>query len=129
MVADYEPDDDRVMDSAERRQRDRTDHVERVLDRAEEVLRDHKYPVTSEELATEYADQPLDLPNETESMGSVFDRVVDEEFESAEQAREAMYGAITGPAGTDAEFNDQRDLEGLDDSSPEDVSGGDGTDR
>lgn len=129
MPEDYEPDDERVTDSARRRQHERTEHVERILDRAEEVLRDHKYPTTSEELATEYAEEPLDLPNETESLGSVFDRVVDEEFDSPEEAREAMYGAITGPAGPDLEYNDQRDLEDLEDASQEDLADSGASDK
>lgn len=122
MPDDYEPDTDRVQDSAEGRQHDRAERVQDALDRAEDLLSEHKYPTTSEELATEYAEEPLDLPNETESLGSVFDRIVDERFESVEEAREAMYGEITGPAGSAAEHNEGRDLERLDDAAQEDVT-------
>ena len=109
-----EPDPDRVQDSAERRQHERAESVERMVSDAGDLLGEHKYPTTSEELAVEYADQPLDLPNETETLGSVFDRLVDERYESPDEAREALYGEITGDAGGFEEYNDQRDLESLD---------------
>lgn len=107
------PDPDQTQDRAERRQRERAERVQASLNRAEDLLGEHKYPTTSEELAIDYADEPLDLPNETESLGSVFDRLVNERFESPEEAREALYRELTGPAGPDAEFNAERDLEKL----------------
>ncbi|PSQ10454.1 hypothetical protein BRC93_09575 [Halobacteriales archaeon QS_5_70_15] len=58
-------------------------------------LEDRSYPVSSAELGAEYADQPIDLPNETETVGDVFDRL-DQEFDSAAEAREALYGELTG---------------------------------
>lgn len=109
-----EPDVDRVQDNAERRQHERAERVEEIVSDAGDLLGEHKYPTTSEELAVEYADHPLDLPNETETMGSVFDRLVDERYESAEEAREAMYNEITGESAGFEEYNDQRDLESLD---------------
>jgi hypothetical protein len=117
-----EDDRERVVEDARERKHDRTERVEDVLARADEMLGEHKYPATSEELATEYADEPLDLPNETESLGSVFDRLVDERFESAEEAREAMYGEITGEAGSSAEYNEGRDLDGLDEAAGDDLT-------
>jgi hypothetical protein len=122
MPDDSEPDVSSVQDSAKRRQHEKTEHVEDVLNRADGLLDEDKYPTTSEELAAEYADQPIDLPNETESLGSVFDRLVDERFETPEEAREALYGEITGPAGPNDEYNDQRDLEGLEDAEQDDVA-------
>lgn len=112
------PDDhdaERVQDSARKRQRERAERVEDMLGEAGQMLGEHKYPTTSEELATEYGDQPLDLPNETETLGSVFDRIVDERFESPEEAREAVYNEISGDAGGMAEYNEERELRELDD--------------
>lgn len=123
-----EPDPSRVQDNAERRQHERTEHVESILDRADDLLGRVKYPTTSEELATEYANEPIDLPNETESIGSVFDRLVDERFDSAEDAREALYGELTGRAGPATESNDERDLAALEDTSQEDVTDGGASD-
>jgi len=103
----YDPDPERVQDAAIDRQHERTESVEDMLGSVG-LLDEAKYPVTSEELAVEYADQEIDLPNETESLGSVFDRLVDERFESPDEAREAIYNAVTGEAGSPAEYNDQR---------------------
>ncbi|KZN25036.1 hypothetical protein A4G99_00365 [Haladaptatus sp. R4] len=112
------PDDhdaERVQDSARDRQRERVERVEDMLGDAGRMLGEHKYPTTSEELATEYGDQPLDLPNETETLGSVFDRLVDERFESPEEVREAVYNEISGDAGGMTEYNEERELRELDD--------------
>ncbi|WP_134672456.1 DUF5789 family protein [Halorussus marinus] len=113
-MSDYDPDAEKEQRRARERRRERTESIESMLGEAGELLGEHKYPATSEELAAEYGDQPLDLPNETESLGSVFDRLVDERFESADEAREAIYGEITGAAAGPEEYNDQRDLGALD---------------
>ncbi|SFR36191.1 DUF5789 family protein [Halogeometricum limi] len=108
------PSDERDLDRVSDRKSERAEHVESILDETESLVRDEqKFPVRSEELAEEYADQPLDMPNETESLGSVFDRL-DEQYENAEEAREAVYGALTGEAGGDEEYNEERDLGALD---------------
>lgn len=117
-----EPDPDRVQDRAERRQHERTQRVEDMVEHAGGMLAEHEYPTSSEELAADYADEPLDLPNETESLGSVFDRMVDERYESAAEAREALYNELTGAAGPDAEYDEERDLERLDERSQDDVA-------
>ncbi|WP_266079409.1 DUF5789 family protein [Haladaptatus caseinilyticus] len=103
-----------VQDSARERQHERAESVEDMLGDVGRMLGEHKYPTTSEELATEYGDQQIDLPNETETLGSVFDRLVDERFESAEEAREAVYNEVTGGAGGMAEYNDERELDEID---------------
>ena len=117
-------DRDRVQNRAEQRQADRADHTESIFDAVE---RDLEYPVTSEELATEYATEPIDIPNETESIGSVFDRLVDEQYDSPAAVREAAYGELTGEAGSPNEANLERDLDELDDENAGSVSerGGD----
>ncbi|MEM4780848.1 MAG: hypothetical protein QXG03_04700, partial [Halalkalicoccus sp.] len=80
------------------------------------MLSEHKYPATSEELATEYAQDPIDMPNETESIGSVFDRLEGERFESAREAQEALYNELTGSEGGPQEYNDERDLQEVEES-------------
>jgi hypothetical protein len=117
-----DPDVSSVQDSAKERQHERTEHVEHILNGVDGLLDEDKYPTTSEELAVEYADEPIDLPNETESLGSVFDRLVDERFETPEEARELLYRELTGPAGTTNEYNEERDLQQLDDAEAEDVT-------
>ena len=108
-----EPSRDRVQDRAEARKRDRADTVESILEDVERHLGEVEYPVSSEELATEYALDSIDLPNETESLGSVFDRLATEEFESSAEVREAIHGELTGAAGGRHEANPERDLERL----------------
>lgn len=112
-----ENDPESVQENARERQHERAETVEDMLGDAGRLLGEHKYPATSEELATEYGDQQLDLPNETESLGSVFDRLVDERFESPEEAREAVYNEVTGEAGGIAEYNDERGIRDLDESN------------
>lgn len=105
---------DRVQDRAEERKASRAETTESILEDVESHLGELEYPVTGEELATEYGSEPIDLPNETESLGSVFDRLANDEFDSPEQAREAIYGELTGEAGDVHEANPERDLETLD---------------
>ncbi len=50
------------------------------------------------------------MPNETESLGSVFDRLAGEQYDTPEDVREAVYGEITGQAGGPNEANTERDL-------------------
>jgi hypothetical protein len=108
-----DPDPERVQDQAIERQHEHTESVEEMLGRVG-LLEEEKYPTTAEELAVEYGDQEIDLPNETESLGSVFDRLVDERFESPDEAREAIYRAVTGEAAGPGEYNEQRAVDEID---------------
>jgi hypothetical protein len=108
-----DPDPERVQDQAIERQHEHTESVEDMLGRVG-LLEEEKYPTTTEELAIEYGDQEIDLPNETESLGSVFDRLVDERFESPDEAREAIYRAVTGEAAGPGEYNEQRAVDEID---------------
>lgn len=121
-MVDDDPDPEREQRHARERQRERTQSVEDMLGEAGKMLGEHKYPATSEELAVEYGDQPLDLGNETESLGSVFDRLVDERFESPDEAREAIYNEITGEAAGPEEYNDERALGELDEQMTDEES-------
>lgn len=111
----YDPDPESVQHSARRRRQERTESVERMLGRLGNLLEEEKYPVTAEELAVEYADEVVDLANESESLGSVFDRLVGERFDSPEEVREAVANELTGEQAGPEEYNDQRPLEALDD--------------
>ena len=111
-----DPDHERVQEHARERRHERTETVEDALAGVSGMFDPDKYPVTVEELAVEYGDEPLDLPNETESMGSVFDRLVEERFETAEEAREVVYRELTGEAAGPEEYNEHRPLDELDDA-------------
>ncbi|SIS03902.1 DUF5789 family protein [Natronorubrum thiooxidans] len=119
---DDSPSRNRVQDRAEQRQSQRAETTESILEDVERHLGDLEHPVTSEELATEYGNEAIDLPNETESLGSVFDRLAGEQFDSVEAVREAVYGEITGQAGSPAEANPERDLASLDEESQGSIS-------
>lgn len=113
-MSDDGPSRDRVQDRAERRKSQRAETTESILEDVERHLGELEYPVTGEELSTEYGSEAIDLPNETESLGSVFDRLANERFEDPEEVREAVYGEITGQAGSPNEANPERDLSSLD---------------
>jgi hypothetical protein len=115
---DYAPTRDDVEDRATERQHDRAERVERILEAFEAGLEDRSYPVSSAELGAEYADQPIDLPNETGTVGDVFDRL-DEEFDSAAEAREALYGELAGEATGGGEDNPERPVEELAGEDPD----------
>lgn len=112
-----EPDAERVQERATKRQETRAESIENILERVDGLLGEQKYPATSEELAVEYGDTMLDLANETESLGDVFDRLVDERFESPAEAREAVVNELTGQAGGPSEYDDGRALSELTDES------------
>jgi hypothetical protein len=113
----YDPDRERVQEDAVERRHERTEVVEDALGHVGGMLDEEKYPVTAEELSVEYGDEVVDLPNETESLGSVFDRLVDERFESPDEVREAVYHELTGEADGTTEFNEQRAVDELDDDT------------
>jgi hypothetical protein len=83
------------------------------------MLSDHKFPTTSEELAVDYGDEPIDMANETESMGSVLDRLEDERFENIQEVEEAISNELTGSEAGPEEYNDERDLTELEDAPEE----------
>lgn len=113
--------EERPDERAQERKHERAEHVEDILDDVEADARERKYPVRSEELATEYADQPIDMPNETESIGSVFRRL-DDEYDSPEAIREALHGELTGEAGGRNEYNEERPLDALDETEESDTA-------
>lgn len=113
------PSDESVQESAKRRSHEMAEHAEHASRELDERFGELDYPVSSEELATEYSNETIDLANETESLGSVFDRLVDEQYESPEEVREAVYNDITGDAAGMEEYNPERDLESLEEGSEE----------
>jgi len=113
--------DEDVSDAAERRRRERAKSTERASRELEGYFGEFEYPVSSEDLAIEYGGEEIEMANETESLGSVLDRLAGEEVDSPEEAREAVYGEITGQAGSTTEANAGRDSEVLDEHESETV--------
>jgi hypothetical protein len=85
-----------VPERAAARQRERAASVERILAEVEARLDDHKFPTRADELAEVYRDDPIELPNDTESVAAVLDRR-DERFEAPAEVREAVQRAVSGP--------------------------------
>ena len=69
-----------------------------LLNGTGEVIDDHEYPATTEELIEEYGDRTLELPNGTETVGDVLARLESETFETPEDARFAVYSAVSDKA-------------------------------
>ncbi|GGL69592.1 DUF5789 family protein [Halocalculus aciditolerans] len=95
----------------------RAERVEETLEAVEATVGHASYPSNTDELRAVYADRENELPNETESLADVFDRLADDEYETEAEAREAILGELTGPAGEEhgdiSEYNSERELEEL----------------
>ncbi|WP_254766364.1 DUF5789 family protein [Salinilacihabitans rarus] len=58
----------------------------------------HEYPATTEDLIEAYGDRTLELPNGSETIGDALARLDGETFESSEEARLAVYSAVSRKA-------------------------------
>lgn len=97
-------------DASQQNQRELAAAAERVLRAVDPDLEAHSYPVRREELAARYGDTTVTLPNETESLGDVFDRLTDREYDTPQEAKAAVVGEIAGVDGPN-EYNSERDLD------------------
>lgn len=104
----------------DQRERDRTERIEEEL---REELDGQQYPTNTAELSREYAQTVVHLPRDTESLGDVFDRLAPDEYDSPQEAREAVLGELTGTAGfergDDSEYNPERELDALEETERE----------
>ncbi|MFB6071706.1 MAG: hypothetical protein ABEJ88_01925 [Halobacterium sp.] len=98
--------------------RDLAEHVEGTLQAMESAVRGSSYPTNASSLRAAYSTARDEVPNETEALGDVFDRLVPEEYETPEDAREAILGELTGRAGFEhgdlSEYNLERELDAMD---------------
>lgn len=94
--------------AANERRDELTDHVEHVLETVGADTREDAYPVESEQLAAEYRSTEFELANETESVGSAFDRLADEydAFATPDEAREALTTELARADAYDEAFDD-----------------------
>jgi len=69
-----------------------------LLNGTGEVIDDHQYPATTEEMIDAYGDRTLELPNGSETVAEVLARLESETFESPEDARFAVYSAVSDKA-------------------------------
>lgn len=91
------------------------------MDGATEAMATHTYPATTADLIDAYGDVELELPNGTESLGDVLERLTPETYESAEQARLAVYSAVSTKAVGRVGYSD-RDPVSMGEDGPDEVS-------
>ncbi|MFB6308734.1 MAG: hypothetical protein ABEH35_05320 [Haloarculaceae archaeon] len=80
--------------NARRRQHDRAEHVERVVD---EIVSDRSYPVRAEQLADEYGSRELVRTIESKAdieVGEVLATIPADEFDSPTEVRAAIHDGI-----------------------------------
>jgi len=68
------------------------------LKEATELLRRHDYPATTTQLTDSYGDYELELPNGTETLGEVFERIDSETFADSSEAQATLYSAVSSKA-------------------------------
>ena len=98
-------------DTAAEPRRSNAESVERILREVDGEMDEHAYPVRREDLAAHYGDTTVELPNETESLGDVFDRLTDAEYDTAREAKAAATGELTGVSIDPDEYNVECDLD------------------
>ena len=91
--------EDDPTESARERQHERTGGVEDIVD---ETLDGVSYPTNPSEMKAAYGESRAELPNETEAMGDVFDRLEDKEYETyedgiADTASSVPLGRVADP--------------------------------
>ena len=69
-----------------------------LLNGTGDVIDDYDYPATTDELIDECGDHTLELPNGTEQVGDVLARLEPETFADPEDARFAIYCAVSNKA-------------------------------
>ena len=69
-----------------------------LLNGTGEMIDAHEYPATTEEMIEAYGERTLELPNGTETVEEVLTRLDSETFESSEEARFAVYSAVSKKA-------------------------------
>ena len=93
----------------------------RLFDSATDLVDAHSYPATTDDLIDAYGDVELRLPNGTESLDEVLTRLTPETYEDAEQARLALYSAVSTKAVGRVGYSD-RDPVSLSEDGPDQVS-------
>lgn len=91
------------------------------LTAATELFETHSYPATTDEMIEAYGETELTLPNGTETIGEVLDRISPETFETAEDARATVYSAVSSK-GIGRKYYSDRDPIQPGESGPDPVS-------
>ena len=108
-------------ESANERRHEQVEAVEEILDSVDPDLEEHSYPVSSEELSARYGSTDAELPNETESLGSVFDRLDDREYDSPMAVKEEVLRATSDASPEPPNAGDGRAVESDHGGTPQEV--------
>ena len=66
----------------------------RLVSNVDESFETHTFPTTTAEFVEEHGELELELPNGASTLGEVFECLPNEEFETEEDARLAVYSAL-----------------------------------
>ncbi|MFC4553033.1 MULTISPECIES: DUF5789 family protein [Halorussus] len=91
------------------------------LKEATELLRDHDYPATTDQLAATYGDYEIELAEGSETLADVFERIESETLHGSGEAEEMLYSAVSAKAIGRKGYSD-RDPTTLGTMGPEQVS-------
>ncbi|MFC7203194.1 DUF5789 family protein [Haloferax namakaokahaiae] len=72
-----------------------------------DVLEDHSYPTTTEEIVEQYGDYEIDLEDGTQTLREVFEGLEDQQFESKEDVRQMIYNMVGAEAVGRARYSDR----------------------
>ena len=108
-------------ESANERRHEHVEAVEAILDSVDPALEEHAYPVNSEDLSAQYAESVEGLPNETESLGSVFDRLEDDEYDSPMAVKEAVLREVSDASPEPTTAGENREPEPGTQGAPQEV--------
>lgn len=86
-----------------------------------EKLSTHQYPATSDELIDAYGESQIELPEGTETLGSVLGRTSSETFLSSAEVHETLQGNV-GHEAVGRRFYSDRDAPTVAEDGPEQVS-------
>ena len=86
-----------------------------------EKLSAHQYPATSDELIDAYGESRIELPEGTETLGSVLGRAGPETFVSSGEVHETLRGNV-GHEAVGRRFYSDRDAPTVAEDGPEQVS-------
>jgi len=91
------------------------------LIRSEQAFTDHSYPSTTAELVAAYGDNEITLPNGTETVGEILDRMGEETYEDSEAVSQALLTGVSHKA-IGRRFYSDRDQYSPGEHGPEQVS-------
>lgn len=78
-----------------------------TMNEAAQLIGEHEYPTTNDELIAEFGEYELQYQNGSETLGEVFARLGTDTYDSVKEARTAMYCAVSNGAIGRKEYSDR----------------------